>query len=130
MELSSSSIKKAFLVFQETEIPEKLFLFQETEISYISGSRNFEKLVIFLEVTFRARKIKKPTLKKLLIFQEMEKISCTPELLLILFAERDHFKHKREIDFYPCPQPFLLVESVLNLDFMNNCLFFFCSDWL
>ena len=103
MELSSSSIKKAFLVFQETEIPEKLFLFQETEISYISGSRNFEKLVIFLEVTFRARKIKKPTLKKLLIFQEMEKISSTLGLLLILVAERELFKHKREINFLSLP---------------------------
>ena len=124
MESFSSSIKKAFLKFQETETTKKFFILEET------GNRNFKNLVIFLEITFRVQKIKKPTLKKLLIFQEMEKISCTPELLLILFAERDHFKHKREINFYPCPQPFLLVESVLNLDFMNNCLFFFCSDWL
>ena len=46
MELSSSNIKKfliysrkkVFLLFWETETPKKLFIFQETELSYISGS--------------------------------------------------------------------------------------------
>ena len=32
------SQKKAFLIFSETEIPKKFFIFQETELSYISGS--------------------------------------------------------------------------------------------
>ena len=36
------------LVFQETETPKKFFIFiQETELSYISGNRNFKKLLIF-----------------------------------------------------------------------------------
>ena len=47
--------------------------------------------------------MKKPTLKKRLIFQEMEKISCTLGLLLILFAERELFKLKREINFLSLP---------------------------
>ena len=35
MEISSSSIKEAFLVFQEMEIPKEFFIFQETELLYI-----------------------------------------------------------------------------------------------
>ena len=46
MKLSSSNIKKiiifsqkkAFLIFQETETPKKFFIFQEKELSYISGN--------------------------------------------------------------------------------------------
>ena len=60
-----------FLIFQKRETPKKFLIFQETElfhksengnpgkISYISGNGNPEKLLIFQEVTFRARKIKK-----------------------------------------------------------------------
>ena len=36
----------------------KKFLFQETELSYISGNGNPKKLLIFQEVTFQDRKIK------------------------------------------------------------------------
>ena len=45
-------------MFLETQILKENFIFQETELSYISGNRNFKKLVIFQEVTFRARKSK------------------------------------------------------------------------
>ena len=31
------SLKKAVLTFRETKTPKKLFIFQETELSYISG---------------------------------------------------------------------------------------------
>ena len=48
MELSSSNIKK-FLLFSGKEA---FLIFQETELSYISGSRNSKKLLIFQEVTF------------------------------------------------------------------------------
>ena len=51
------SQKKAFLIFAETET-----VFQETELSYISGNGNPKKLLIFQEVTFQARKIKKKPL--------------------------------------------------------------------
>ena len=110
---SSSSIKKAFLIFQETESPKKFFIFQETEVSYISGNRNFKKRLIFLKVTFRVRKMKKSTLKKknLLLFQEMKKISLTLGLLLILFAERELFKHKREIIFLSLPAAIFACRS-------------------
>ena len=61
MELSGSNIKKflifsqkkAFLIFWETKILKKFVIFQETELSYISGNgnRNPKKLLIFLEMS-------------------------------------------------------------------------------
>ena len=62
MELSGSNIKKfflfsqkkAFLIFRETETTKKLFIFQETELSYISGNGNPKKLLIFQEVISQA----------------------------------------------------------------------------
>ena len=67
MELSSSNIKKFlifsqkkdFLIFRETETPKKFLIFQERELSYISGNGNPKRLLIFEEVTFQARKMKK-----------------------------------------------------------------------
>ena len=84
MELSSSNIKKfsqrkTFLIFQEMELsyisgnenPErKILIFQETELFYISGNRNPKKLLIFQEtetlkrlifqeITFRVKKLKR-----------------------------------------------------------------------
>ena len=47
MELFSYNIKKAFLIFQETEL------------SCFSGNENPKKLLICQTVTFRARKNKK-----------------------------------------------------------------------
>ena len=93
MELSRSSIKKflilsrkkSFHIFQETELsyisgntnPEETsYIFSKESCSYISGNRNPEKFFIFQEtkisyislifqdVTFRARKMKKITFKK------------------------------------------------------------------
>ena len=57
------------------ETPKKLFIFQETELSYILRNEAFliNISLIFQEVTFQARKIeKKNILKKFLIFREME----------------------------------------------------------
>ena len=62
MKLCSSSIKKfliisqkkAFLIFRERETSKKLFIFQETELTYIPGNGNPKKLLIFQKVTFRA----------------------------------------------------------------------------
>ena len=80
MELSNFNIKKilifsqenAFLIFRETKTPKKFLIFQETELSHISGNGNPKKLLIFQEVTCRAQKMKKNTLKKFLGFQKME----------------------------------------------------------
>ena len=60
------------LYFRKTETMNKFFIFQETEFSYIWGNGNPKKLLILQEITFRARKIKKPTLRKFLIFWEMD----------------------------------------------------------
>ena len=68
MELSSSNIKKflliftqkkAFLILQKTETPQKFFIFQDTELCYNSGNRNPKKLLIFQERTFNLKKMKK-----------------------------------------------------------------------
>ena len=40
----------------------KIIIFQEMELSHISGNGSPKKLLIFQEVTFRARKMKKKTL--------------------------------------------------------------------
>ena len=55
MELSSSNIKKflifsqkqAFLKFWKMKTSKKFLMFQETELSYISGNRKPKKLFIF-----------------------------------------------------------------------------------
>ena len=60
MKLSGSNIKeflifsqkKVFLIYQETETLKKLFMFQETELSCISGNESPKNLVIFQDVTF------------------------------------------------------------------------------
>ena len=54
MELSSSNIKKSYFSFSYisgTETPKR--------VPYISGNENPGKLLMFQEVTFQARKIKK-----------------------------------------------------------------------
>ena len=56
------SQKKTFLIFWETEAPKNFSIFQEMELSHISGNGSPKKLLIFQEVTFRARKMKKKTL--------------------------------------------------------------------
>ena len=71
MELSCSSTKKAFLIFQETKTPRKIFIFQKKEFCFILGNGNSKKLLISQEVALRAQK-KQPRLKKFLIVLEME----------------------------------------------------------
>ena len=41
------STKKAVLIFQERKTPKKFFIFQETELSSISGNGNPKKFLIF-----------------------------------------------------------------------------------
>ena len=73
MKLSSGRIKKflicsqkkAFLLFRKTEILKKFLKFQETEIFYILGDENPEKLLIFQDVTLPARKIKRTHSEKM-----------------------------------------------------------------
>ena len=54
------------------ETPKKFLTFQETKFSYILGNGNPKKLLIFQKVTSELEKKKEPTLKKFLIFQEIE----------------------------------------------------------
>ena len=78
MELYSSIIKeflifsqkKASLLIRGKSIPPNIFIFQETECSNILENGNTKNFLMFLEVSFLVRNIKKPTLQKLLIFQE------------------------------------------------------------
>ena len=87
MELSSFNIKnllyflkkKTFLIFLETETPPKIL--------YISGNKTFlyfKQLFIFYEGNFQARKMKKPTQKKLLIF--LEKLPKSENQIFYIFC--------------------------------------------
>ena len=92
MELSSSNIKnvlyflkrKLFLYFRKRKPPKKLFIFQEVELSYISGNRNPKKLFIFQKITLQAQKIKKTTLKNFLYFRKQDFL--TPNLRNYLYS--------------------------------------------
>ena len=72
IKVSGSNIKKvvifsqkgAFLIFKETETLKKLFAFQKCELSYILGNGNLKKLLLFQEVTFQARKMRKTHFEK------------------------------------------------------------------
>ena len=63
------------LCFRKRKPPKKLLYFFEKCCCYFSGNGKpektlyFRKLLIFKEITLRAEKMKKPTLKILLIFQ-------------------------------------------------------------
>ena len=71
----------------------------QEKISYTSGNGDPQKLLVlckkktvlkFPEVTFRARKMKKPTLKKLLIVQEIKLFN--PKLKKLLFFLKERFR--------------------------------------
>ena len=121
---------KLFLYFRKWKPRKKFLIFQQKGLSYISENRNFKKLLIFQKVIFWDRKRKRKKSEKTPCISGNWKISCTLELLLILFAEREVFIHKYEITFYNCPQVVLSAKAVLNLDFMSSSLFFFYFDWL
>ena len=58
MELPNPNIKKLLIfsyISRNRNHDKKFFIFQETELSHISGKRNPKKLLILQEVTFRAR---------------------------------------------------------------------------
>ena len=92
MELSKSnnkkylifSQKKAFLIFWQTETTKKFLIFQEMELSYISGSnilcsKNEKKPTLKMFLIFRERERSSPTFKEFLIFLKVlsEYILCT-----------------------------------------------------
>ena len=56
-------------------LPEKFLMFQEMELSYISGNRIPKKLFVLQKVTFRTQKIK--TLKKTYIPPPKKKLNKT-----------------------------------------------------
>ena len=79
----------------------------ETDLSYISGNRNPEKLFIFQEVSFRARKMKKiPLLKCFLYFGKCSFLTSSLKNFLYFrkeFARLENqkfliliFKHQRK----------------------------------
>ena len=86
---------KRFLIFREIKLLKSIIFPKESfpyilenknpkQIHYISGNGtflHFTKLLMFQEVTFQARKIKKPTLKKFLIFRQIELSSSKKEEL-------------------------------------------------
>ena len=65
--------KKAFLIYLETETPppsppkKKFLYFRKQNFLIFQETETPKKFLIFHKVTFRARKMKKPTLKKFLM---------------------------------------------------------------
>ena len=81
--------KNIYLV-HESETRKKFLLFQETELSYISGNRNPKKLFIFQEVTFRTWKNEKyPLLKSFIYF-------CKWNFLAPSFKNFSYFRREFE----------------------------------
>ena len=69
--LSCSNIKK-FLIFQKTETPTKLFIFQETELSYISGEVYSELWHNGTFLYFKKGMFRTLTKRNCIIFLEMK----------------------------------------------------------
>ena len=61
MELSSFNIKKAFLIFRETETPIKVLIFQKVELFYILGNGNPKKTSYISGNDFPSSKNEKKT---------------------------------------------------------------------
>ena len=76
--------KKTVLIFQETETRKNSLYFRKRKFRIFQGTGILTKLLTFQEVTFRAGK--KTTLKKFLIFREME-ISSHRLKKLLTFQE-------------------------------------------
>ena len=99
MELSGSNIKNFFFILSKESFSYISGNGNPEKIPYISGNGNFlyfRKLLIIHEVTFPARKMKKPTLKKLLIFQQELRKSENQKLhTFCLLRDFKLFKHKR-----------------------------------
>ena len=123
----SKNQKNIFLYFRKWSLAlsKKVFLYLESFFFYILGNE------IFLH--FRKQKSEKtsyiPESKKFLIFREMGKISCTLGLLLILFAERKLYKHKREITFSSLPAAAFACRSRFKFRLYEQFLIFLLS-WL
>ena len=63
------------IIFSKESFPYILENENPKQIHYISGNGTslcFTKLIMFQEVTFQARKIKKPTLKNFHVFRQIE----------------------------------------------------------
>ena len=117
-----SQKRKLFVYFRK-----RIFLiFQETDLSYISGNVNPKKLLIFQEVTFRARKVKRtkkePTLKMFLIFQEI-KLS-TPKISRPL--RTFHHCFFMCFRFFTRFSPVFSVFSLIAFFHVTNFLYYAC----
>ena len=64
------SQKKAFLIFLETETCPKLFIFQETELSNISGNKNPKKTSYISGSNFQSSKNEKTRSEKISYISE------------------------------------------------------------
>ena len=62
------SQKKVFLIFRKTEAPKKFFIFQETELFYISANGNLKKVSYVSGSNFTGSKNEKKTLLKSFLY--------------------------------------------------------------
>ena len=74
---------RKLLKLQESKNPKRFILFFQKKASYIPENGNHEKKITPGNGTLRAQKMKKPTLKKLLIFPEIELFNPKLKKLLV-----------------------------------------------
>ena len=75
-----------FLIFQEMESTKKFFIFQETELFHISYNGNLKKTSYISGSSSPSSKNKKNTLKKFLIFREMDLYSPPKKLIKLFYT--------------------------------------------
>ena len=104
--------------------------------SYISGNETLHFLRKFFYIQkvfflyFRKRNFltfQETEIRKNVLYSRMGKISCTLGLLLILFAERKLYKHKREITFSSLPAAAFACRSRFKFRLYEQFLIFLLS---
>ena len=94
MELSGSIImffqKKTFLIFWQTKTPKKFLIFQETELSYVSG--NLETVLCFRKWNFLATSLKVMSATFLLVcFLCLKESTCETRKNVFCFTSKALF---------------------------------------
>ena len=113
MELSSIKLflyfRKVFLIFWETEPPKKLLMFQEIELSDLEKlKKTLKKCIIFPEMELSSPKLKKGRKEGTYFRNNFQSLQIKNSHFL--FGERERFKYKRKIKEF-----FTLFKDIRNL---------------
>ena len=113
MELSSIKLflyfRKVFLIFWETEPPKKLLMFQEIELSDLEKlKKTLKKCIIFPEMELSSPKLKKGRKEGTYFRKNLQSLQIKNSRFL--FGERELFKYKRKMK-----ELFTLFKDIRNL---------------